>query len=177
MSNSQKVALVTGASSGIGKATAKQLLEDGLIVYVAARRVEKMQDLAQLGAHVLKMDVTVEQDMVSGISQIKVTHGGVDVLVNNAGYAIYGPIEAITIDEARRQFEVNIFGVARLTQLVLPYMRAQKAGKIINVSSVGGKIYSPLGAWYHATKHALEGWSDCLRLELKQFRKRGLFLN
>lgn len=112
MSNSQKVALVTGASSGIGKATAKKLLEDGLIVYVAARRVEKMQDLAQLGAHVLKMDVTVEQDMVSGIEHIKAAYGGVDVLVNNAGYAVSGPVEAITIDEARRQFEVNLFGYA-----------------------------------------------------------------
>jgi short-subunit dehydrogenase len=128
-----------------------------------------MQDLAQLGAHVLKMDVTVEEDIVNGINTINENHGGVDILVNNAGYALYGAIEDVTIDEARRQFEVNIFGLARLTQLVIPHMRKQRSGKIINVSSVGGKIYSPLDAWYHATKHALEGWSDCLRLELMAF--------
>lgn len=165
----QQVALVTGASSGIGKAIAEQLLKDGLIVYVAARRVAKMQDLAQLGAHVLAMDVTDDEQMVSGINQINAAHGGVDVLVNNAGYAIYGAVEDTPIDDARRQFEVNIFGLARLTQLVLPHMRARRAGKIINISSIGGKIYTPLGAWYHATKHALEGWSDALRLELQQF--------
>ncbi|MBV7331191.1 oxidoreductase [Chloroflexi bacterium TSY] len=165
MSTKQKVTLVTGASAGIGKETAKQLLEDGLTVYVAARRTEKMADLAELGAHVLKMDVTIEEDMINGIAAINEAHGGVDVLVNNAGYAIYGAVEETTIDDARRQFEVNIFGLARLTQLVLPHMREQKSGTIINISSVGGKIYTPLGAWYHATKHALEGWSDSLRLE------------
>jgi short-subunit dehydrogenase len=162
----QKVALVTGASSGIGKETAKQLLSDGLVVYAAARRIEKMKDLAELGAIVLKMDVTKEEDLISGINQITAQHGGVDVLVNNAGYGMYGAVEDTSIDDARFQFEVNIFGLARLTQLVLPYMRAQRAGKIINISSMGGKIYTPLGAWYHATKHALEGWSDCLRIEL-----------
>jgi NAD(P)-dependent dehydrogenase (short-subunit alcohol dehydrogenase family) len=166
---SQQVALVTGASSGIGKATAQQLLKDGLTVYVAARRVEKMKDLQEQGAIPIKMDITVEEDIQQALRQIGEDHQGVDILVNNAGYAIYGAIEDTTIEDARRQFDVNIFGLARLTQLVLPYMRAQKAGKIINVSSVGGKIYTPLGAWYHATKHALEGWSDCLRLEVAPF--------
>lgn len=160
------VALITGASSGIGKETAKQLLRDGLVVYAAARRVERMKDLKELGAIVLEMDVTKEEELIRGINQIKEQHGGVDVLVNNAGYGMYGAVEDTTIDDARIQFEVNLFGLARLTQLVLPYMRAQRAGKIINISSMGGKIYTPLGAWYHATKHALEGWSDCLRLEL-----------
>jgi short-subunit dehydrogenase len=165
----KKVALVTGASSGIGKATAKKLLEDGLIVYVAARRMEKMQDLEELGATAIKMDITVEDDIQNVVSRIKKNDDGVDVLVNNAGYAIYGAVEDTNIEDARRQFDVNIFGLARLTQLVLPYMREQRSGKIINISSMGGKIYTPLGAWYHATKHALEGWSDCLRLELAQF--------
>lgn len=165
----KKVALVTGASSGIGKATAKKLLEDGLTVYVAARRVEKMQDLEELGAIAIKMDITVEEDIQNLVSTIKENHRGVDVLVNNAGYAIYGAVEDTTIEDAKHQFDVNLFGLARLTQLLLPYMREQKSGKIINMSSMGGKIYTPLGAWYHATKHALEGWSDCLRLELAQF--------
>lgn len=165
----KKVALVTGASSGIGKATAKKLLKDGLIVYVAARRIEKMRDLEELGATAIKMDITVEEDIQNVVTTIEDKNGGVDVLVNNAGYAIYGAVEDTTIEDARHQFEVNIFGLARLTQLLIPYMREQQSGKIINMSSMGGKIYTPLGAWYHATKHALEGWSDCLRLELAQF--------
>ncbi|MEM6431987.1 MAG: SDR family NAD(P)-dependent oxidoreductase, partial [Deinococcota bacterium] len=152
---SQQIALVTGASSGIGKATAKQLLADGLTVYVAARRVEKMDDLKELGAIPLKMDITQDDDIRAVVDTITQQNGGVDVLVNNAGYAIYGAVEDIPIEDARRQFEVNIFGLARLTQLVLPHMRDKRAGKIINISSVGGKIYTLLGAWYHATKHAL----------------------
>ena len=166
---SQKVILVTGASSGIGKATALILINEGHIVYGAARRVEKMKDLEEAGGHAIKMDVLEEDQMQAAIKQIIDEQGRIDVLVNNAGYAIYGSVEDITIDEARRQFEVNIFGLARLTQLVLPHMREKKNGSIINISSVGGKIFTPLGAWYHATKHALEGWSDCLRMEVEQF--------
>ncbi len=165
----QQVALITGASSGIGKAVAEQLIKDGLTVYVAARRLEKMDDLKQLGAHPLKMDITVEEDVVSVVETIRAQHNGIDVLVNNAGFGSYGSVEDTPIDDARYQFEVNLFGLARLTQLALPYMREKGSGKIINISSIGGKIYTPLGAWYHATKHALEGWSDCLRLEVKQF--------
>jgi len=165
----KKVILVTGASAGIGKATALQFIKEGHIVYGAARRVENMKDLEAAGGFALKMDVLEEGQMIAGVQQINEKHGGVDVLVNNAGYAVYGSVEDITIDEARRQFEVNIFGLARLTQLVLPYMREKKSGTIVNVSSVGGKIFTPLGAWYHATKHALEGWSDRLRMEVEQF--------
>ena len=165
----QQVALVTGASSGIGKEIAKKLLQDGLVVYVAARRLEKMQDLEKLGAKALKMDITQEADITSVVEQISLEQGGVDVLVNNAGFGSYGAVEDTPIDDARYQFEVNLFGLAALTQKVLPYMREQGSGKIINISSMGGKIYTPLGAWYHATKHALEGWSDCLRLELEPF--------
>lgn len=167
--NSPKVALVTGASSGIGKAIALQLIEDGLTVYVVARRVEKMQDLEPLGAIALKMDITQDDNVDRVVEEIENNHNGVDILINNAGYAIYGAMEDTSIDDARRQFEVNLFGLANLTKSVLPFMRANKSGKIINISSIGGKMYSPLGSWYHATKHALEGWSDCLRLELTPF--------
>ncbi len=164
-----KVALVTGASSGIGKSTVTQLLNDGYIVYGAARRLEKMTDLKAAGAYILSMDVTDDKSMVDGINTIIAKQGRLDILVNNAGYGSYGAVEDVPIEEAKRQFEVNIFGVARLTQLVLPYMRANQFGKIVNISSIGGKIYTPLGAWYHGTKHALEGFSDCLRLETKSF--------
>ena len=171
MSNTMqsKVILITGASSGIGKATAEKLLEEGHIVYCAARRVEQMENLKKMGAHVLKMDVTNEQDLVDGVGRVMQEQGRIDVLFNNAGYGLYGAVEDIPLEDVRRQFEVNLFGLARLTQLVLPSMRERKQGKIINTSSMGGRIYTPLGAWYHATKHALEGWSDCLRFELSQF--------
>jgi NAD(P)-dependent dehydrogenase (short-subunit alcohol dehydrogenase family) len=164
-----KIILITGASSGIGKATALQLIKEGHTVYGAARRVEKMQDLVEAGGHAIGMDVTDEAQIVAGVKQITDAHGRIDVLVNNAGYAVYGAVEDVPIDQARRQFEVNIFGLARITQEVLPWMRKQKDGYIVNMSSMGGKIFTPLGAWYHATKHALEGWSDCLRLEVEPF--------
>jgi len=164
-----KVALVTGGSSGMGKDFAKALLKEGYVVYTVARRLEQMDDLKKLGAYTLKMDVTREEDVRQVVDTIKAQHGHVDVLINNAGFGLYGAMEDITIDEARYQFEVNIFGLATITQMLLPGMREQRSGKIINISSVGGKVYTPLGSWYHATKHALEGWSDSLRLELKQF--------
>ena len=164
-----KTALITGASSGIGKATAKKLLKDGLNVYVVARRLDKMQDLVQLGASAIKMDITIEADVNNVIEQISKECDGIDILINNAGYANYGSIEDTSLEDARRQFDVNLFGLAELTKKVLPYMRSKNEGMIVNISSAGGRIYTPLGAWYHATKHALEGWSDCLRLELKQF--------
>jgi len=161
--------LITGASSGMGKETALQLIKEGHIVYGAARRVESMKELVDNGGHAIKMDVTNEETIKQGVEQLIQEQGKIDILINNAGYAIYGAVEDTSIEDARRQFEVNIFGLARLTQLVLPHMREQKSGKIINISSMGGKIYTPLGAWYHATKHALEGWSDALRIEVKQF--------
>lgn len=164
-----KVALVTGASSGMGKEIAKRLIGDGFQVYVAARHIEKMDDLAVLGATVLRLDISKEEEIKAAVGRILEETGGVDVLVNNAGFGLYGPLEDIGIDEARYQFEVNVFGPARLTQLLLPAMRAKRSGTIVNISSMGGKIYTLLGGWYHATKHALEGWSDCLRLELAPF--------
>lgn len=167
--NRQKTALVTGASSGMGKAIAKRLIGDGYQVYAAARNVERMADLVRLGARPMRMDVSRDAEIVAGVETILAEAGGVDVLVNNAGFGLYGPVEEITMDEARYQFEVNLFGAARLTQLLLPAMRARGAGTIVNITSMGGKIYTVLGAWYHATKHALEGWSDSLRLELEPF--------
>jgi len=164
-----KVALVTGASSGIGMAAAKDLHRRGFTVYAAARRLERMTELHDLGIRTLQMDVTDEASLVAGVQRIIDETGSLDVLVNNAGYGSYGSVEDVALDEARRQFEVNLFGVARLTQLVLPQMRAHSSGRIINISSMGGKMYEPMGAWYHATKFALEGFSDCLRLELAPF--------
>jgi short-subunit dehydrogenase len=165
----KKTALVTGASSGMGKAIARQLIADGFQVYVAARQIDKMQDLANLGAQTLRMDISRDEDIQAAVSTILSEVDAIDVLVNNAGFGLYGPVEEIGMGEARYQFEVNVFGTARLTQLLLPAMRAKSAGTIVNITSMGGKVYTPLGAWYHATKHALEGWSDCLRLELAEF--------
>jgi short-subunit dehydrogenase len=164
-----KVILITGASAGIGKETAKLLASKGHIVYGAARRLDKMQDLKAAGVKLLEMDVTIEESMVRGVNEILKAEKRIDVLVNNAGYGSYGALEDVPISEAKYQFEVNIFGLARLTQLVLPGMRAQKSGTIINVSSIGGKLGEPHGVWYHATKYAVEGLSDSLRMELKQF--------
>jgi short-subunit dehydrogenase len=165
----KKVALVTGASSGIGKETAKLLINNGFTVYGSARRVDKMNDLATIGVKLLAMDVTNEEQMVDSVNQIIQNEGRIDVLINNAGYGSYGAVEDMPMSEAKYQFEVNIFGLARLVQLVLPTMRAQKSGRIINISSIGGSIGEPHGAWYHSTKYALEGFSDSLRMELQQF--------
>lgn len=165
----QKVILVTGASSGMGKLSAQDLIKAGHIVYCVARNVEKMQDLAVLGGHILKMDVTNEDDIEFVVKQVIEEQGRIDVLWNNAGYGLYGPVEDLSMERVQHQFEVNVYGVARLTKKVLPYMREQRSGLIINTSSMGGKIYTPLGAWYHASKHAIEGFSDCLRMEVKEF--------
>jgi NAD(P)-dependent dehydrogenase (short-subunit alcohol dehydrogenase family) len=160
---------VTGASAGIGKAIARRLLEDGWIVYGAARRVEQMEDIRRKGAHLIGMDVTDERSMREGVHALLAAEGRIDALVNNAGYGSYGAIEDVPIDEVRHQFEVNVFGAARLAQLVLPSMRKARSGTIVNISSVGGRIWMPIGGWYHATKHALEVLSDVLRVETRPF--------
>ena len=165
----KKTALVTGASSGMGKEIAKRLIDDGFQVFAAARHVDKMNDLVKLGARALRMDISNEAEIKAAVDTILNEVDGIDVLVNNAGFGLYGPVEEVGIEEARQQFEVNLFGAARLTQLLLPKMREKRSGTIVNITSMGGKIYTLLGAWYHATKHALEGWSDCLRLELAPF--------
>ncbi len=165
----KKVAIVTGASSGIGKSASNKLHQKGVIVYGGARRIEKMKDLEENGINIIPLDITKEESLQNFVNTVLEKEKRIDILVNNAGYGSYGTIEAIPIEEAKRQFEVNIFGLARITQLVLPTMRKQNSGRIVNISSMGGKVYTPLGAWYYATKHALEAWSDCLRVEVKQF--------
>ena len=165
----KKVILITGASSGIGKDTALSLIKEGHLVYGVARRLEMMKDIVRAGGHAIKMDILKERNIDDVVNQIIKEQSRVDILINNAGYGLWGAVETISIDEAKRQFDVNIFGLAYLTKKIIPIMRKQKSGKIINMSSMGGKVYTPFGAWYHATKYALEGWSDCLRIELKSF--------
>ncbi len=166
---SPKVCLVTGASTGIGHATALELAQAGYIVYGVARRVERMGAIGAAGGHVLAMDLKNDADLERVVKTIMDEQGRLDILVNNAGIGSHGAIEDIPIEIGRNLFEVNLFGVARLIQLVLPVMRRQGSGTIINVSSIGGEITLPLGAWYYASKHALEALSDSLRQEVKQF--------
>lgn len=165
----EQVVLITGASSGMGRAFTRALLQQGALVYAVARRLEAMNELKILGARTLKMDISRSEDIHQVIQQIERETQGVDILINCAGFGLYGAMEDTSIADARYQFEVNLFGMAELTQQVLPAMRQKNKGRIINISSMGGKIYTPLGSWYHASKHAVEGWSDCLRLELKAF--------
>ena len=165
----KKVILLIGASSGIGYQTAENLAKEGHIVYGAARRTEKMETLKQFGVKPIYLDVTDEESIKSAIDTIIGNEGRIDVLINNAGYGSYGAMEDVEISEAKMQFEVNLFGLARLVQLVLPHMRKQKSGRIINVSSMGGRMTSYFGGWYHATKYALEAFSDALRMEVADF--------
>ncbi len=165
----KKIILITGASSGIWKETAKVLLQEWHIVYCTARRVENMKDLSKLWGHVYFMDVTQHTSIQSCVDIIKTNHGRIDVLINNAGFALFWAIEDISLDQAKRQFEVNIFGLADVTKQVLPLMRKQWLWTIINLSSIGGKVHTPLWWRYHATKYALEWRSDALRLEVAQF--------
>ncbi|WP_040406259.1 oxidoreductase [Amycolatopsis nigrescens] len=164
-----KVCLVTGASSGIGHATALELLRAGHTVYGAARRVHQMDDLRAAGGHPLKMDARDEDELAGAVATVLDEQQRIDVLVNNAGTVLHGAIEDVPLDRARDQLEVNLLAPARLVQLVLPAMRAQSAGTIVNVSSIGGEIALPLGAWYYASKHALEAFSDTLRMEVEPF--------
>ncbi len=164
-----KVALVTGASSGIGKMVAQELRLAGFKVYAAARRVDLMTDLEKDGIIPIALDLTRDESIVACVSTIISQEKSIEVLVNNAGYGSYGAIEDVPLEEGRRQFDVNLFGMARLIQLVTPTMRKNHFGKIVNISSMGGKIWTKFGGWYHATKYAVEGFSDCLRMELKTF--------
>ncbi|VDN47117.1 Short-chain dehydrogenase/reductase [Petrocella atlantisensis] len=166
---SKKVALVTGASSGIGFKTAVDLKNAGFIVYGAARRMDKLKNLEGKDIKIIQLDVTDEDSMAKCVETIIKDEGRLDVLVNNAGYGSFGAIEDVPIEEARRQIEVNVFGLARMCQLVLPHMRKNSFGRIINISSMGGKMYTSFGGWYHATKFAVEALSDCMRLETEQF--------
>ena len=164
-----KVILITGASSGIGFDAAATLARQGHRVYAAARRVDRMETLKESGVVPLQMDVTDEASMEAGVRTVLAAEGRIDVLVNNAGYGYFGAIENVLMEEARRQLEVNVFGLARLCQLVLPSMREQGSGRIVNTSSVAGKTVLYFGGWYHVSKYSVEALSDALRMELKPF--------
>lgn len=165
----EKVILITGASSGIGFDAAQTLAQQGHRVFAAARRTELMEPLKAYGVHVIKMDVTDERSMQDGVETLIQAMGHIDVLINNAGYGYFGAIENVPMEEARRQLEVNVFGLARLTQLVLPYMRQQKSGRIINTSSIAGKMVFYMGGWYNITKYSVEAFGDALRMEMKPY--------
>jgi NAD(P)-dependent dehydrogenase (short-subunit alcohol dehydrogenase family) len=169
MPDPSKAVLITGCSSGIGRATALRLARSGWKVYASARRAETISELAEAGCQTLALDVTDEASMVAAVAQVERAEGAVGVLVNNAGYSQSGAIETVPVDAVRRQFETNVFGLVRLTQLVLPAMRAQRWGKIVNVGSMGGRLSFPGAGHYHATKHALEAISDAMRYELRGF--------
>jgi short-subunit dehydrogenase len=164
-----KAVLITGSSTGIGRATAEMLAANGWTVYATARRLESIRDLATRGCKILALDVCSEESMCAAVAQVEAAEGAVGVLINNAGYGQEGPIEEVPMAEVRRQFETNVFGLTRLTQLVLPGMRRQGWGKIVNLSSIGGRLTFPGGGFYHATKHAVEALSDALRFEVKGF--------
>jgi NADP-dependent 3-hydroxy acid dehydrogenase YdfG len=161
--------LVTGCSSGIGAATAARLAASGWPVYATARRPETLADLAARGCKTLALDVTDEASMAAAVAAVEEVEGAVGVLVNNAGYSQSGAIETVAMADVRRQFETNVFGLVRMCQLVLPAMRAQRWGRIVNVSSMGGRLTFPGGGVYHATKYAVEALSDALRFEVRGF--------
>ncbi|HEX6713935.1 MAG TPA: oxidoreductase [Thermoleophilaceae bacterium] len=161
--------LITGCSTGIGRATAERLAKRGHTVYATARRLDSIRDLEAHGCRLLELDVTDEDSMTAAVKAVEADEGAVGVLVNNAGYSQSGAVESIPMDAVRRQFETNVFGLMRMCQLVLPGMRAQRWGRIVNISSMGGRVVFPGGGYYHATKFAVEAFSDALRFEVKGF--------
>jgi len=168
-SGASKAVLITGCSSGIGEATARRLAGRGWTVYASARRLESIAGLAEAGCKLLQLDVTDEASMRAAVETVVREQGAVGALVNNAGYSQGGAIEQVSMEAVRRQFETNVFGLIYLTQLVLPGMRAQRSGRIVNVGSMGGRLTFPGGGLYHATKHSLEAISDALRFEVAGF--------
>ena len=166
---SRSPVLITGCSTGIGRASADLLVKAGYTVYATARRVETLDALADAGAHVLPLDVTEEASMCAAVRAVEAEHGRVGTLLNNAGYGEYGPIEEADLASVRTMFETNVFGLARMIQLVLPGMRAAGGGLVVNIGSMGGRIAFPVGGYYHATKYAVEGITDSLRNEVRGF--------
>jgi NAD(P)-dependent dehydrogenase (short-subunit alcohol dehydrogenase family) len=164
-----KAVLITGCSTGIGRATAQHLVSNGWTVYATARRQEAIADLEAAGCRTLALDVTDDDSMEAAVAAVQAEHGAVGVLINNAGYSQSGAVETVPMPEVRRQFETNVFGLVRLTQLVLPGMRRQHWGKVVNISSMGANFVFPGGGFYHATKYAVDAISDALRFEVKGF--------
>ncbi len=169
MADQSKAVLITGCSSGIGRATAQHLAGRGWTVYASARRPESIADLESKGCKVIALDVCDEESMKAAVATVEQAEGAVGVLVNNAGYSQSGAVEEVPIDAVRRQFETNVFGLVRMCQLVLPGMRRQRSGRIVNISSMGGRLVFPGGGFYHGTKYAVEAISDALRFEVKGF--------
>jgi NADP-dependent 3-hydroxy acid dehydrogenase YdfG len=169
MADVSKAVLITGCSTGIGRATAERLAASGRTVYATARRPESIDDLKERGCKTLALDVTDEQSMSAAVKQVEEAEGVVGALVNNAGYSQSGAVESVRLDDVRKQFETNVFGLLRMCQLVLPGMRRQGHGRIVNISSMGGKLVFPGGGVYHATKFAVEALSDAMRWEVRNF--------
>lgn len=165
----KKVALVTGASSGIGFIVAQRLIESGYVVYAVARRLELMDELKSQGCNILYLDLMDKKSIEECVLNILKKENKIDILINNAGFGLGGCIENISTEEAKKQFDVNVFGLIKLIQLVLPGMKNQKDGLIVNVSSIAGKFSTPFSGWYHATKYSVEALSDALRLEVSNF--------
>jgi NADP-dependent 3-hydroxy acid dehydrogenase YdfG len=161
--------LITGCSSGIGRATAERLARAGHSVYASARRLDSIRELEAHGCRLLELDVTDEQSMSAAVRAVEEAEGAVGVLVNNAGYSQSGAVESVPMDAVRRQFETNVFGLVRMCQLALPGMRRQGYGRIVNLSSMGGRLVFPGGGFYHGTKFAVEAISDALRFEVRGF--------
>jgi NADP-dependent 3-hydroxy acid dehydrogenase YdfG len=161
--------LITGCSSGIGHATAERLGHDGHKVYATARRPESIADLGDKGCETLALDVTDDQSMQDAVKTVVDREGSVGALINNAGYSQSGAVETVPPEQVRRQFETNVFGLIRMCQLVLPSMRAQREGRIVNIGSMGGRLTFPGGGLYHATKYSVEAISDALRFEVRGF--------
>lgn len=169
MNRTKTVILITGASSGIGYEAARMLSEQGHKVYGAARRIERMEPLCTYGVMPLALDVTSDASAMEAIDLIMQKEGRIDVLVNNAGYGELGPMETTSLDDAQRQLDVNVIGLARMTRLVLPHMRKQGSGRIVNVASIAGRITFGFAGWYNASKYAVEALSDATRMEVRPY--------
>jgi len=169
MATQSQTVLITGCSTGIGRATAERLAGAGHTVYATARKLEAIEDLKAKGCHTLALDVTDETSMQAAVSAVEEAEGAVGALVNNAGYSQSGAVESVNLDDIRAQFETNVFGLIRMSQLVLPKMRERGEGRVVNVGSMGGKLTFPGGGIYHATKYAVEAISDAMRFELGGF--------
>ena len=169
MGNGQQIVLVTGASGGIGKAIAETLAANGYYVFAAARSMSKLEAMRKDNIEPLSLDVTDADAIQAAVEHIASTKGRIDVLVNNAGYGLYGTVEGLPPEAVQRVFDVNVFGLGRMTQAVLPIMRRQNSGTIVNISSVVGKVSTPVLGWYASSKHAVEGMTDALRMEVNEF--------